>query len=121
LARSRAALSTRPRRIRRGRSRGVAGVLAQLLFEAADPLLEPSVGDGQPLERLLELEDELDTALPASIVDRLGFGSIHAPGFAGSTGDPCYVDLRLNAYARSPKLQEDFRQHSPRGRRQNQP
>ena len=52
LARSRAALSTRLRRIRRGRSRGVAGVLAQLLFEAADPLLEPSVGDGQPLERL---------------------------------------------------------------------
>jgi hypothetical protein len=56
-----------------------SGVLAQLLLEALDPRLQAGdlalIASGQ-------LDQELDARLTTGVIDRLGFGALHAKGFA---------------------------------------
>lgn len=83
------------RRVGRRRAGGVLGVLAQLLLEALDPRLQAGdlalVAGGQ-------LDQELDARLTTGVIDRLGFGALHAKGFARRRLCP---PTGLNAYLKA--------------------
>ncbi len=76
LACARSALGLRSsRRVGRRWTRGVLGVLAQLLLEPFDPRLQTSC---LALIARRQLDQELHASLAAGVIDRFGLGALHA-------------------------------------------
>jgi hypothetical protein len=73
----RATLLTRLWRILRRRAGARTRIYPRLLLKAAHPLLQPRVSSTQLIKRTRQLQDELDTALPPTVKDRLRLRALH--------------------------------------------
>jgi len=87
------ALRLYPERVLRGRTRRVTRALAQLLLELLDASLEPLIAR-------LKREDEVDTALPPRLVDRLRLVPLHDTRFGTRSEVPSRLKtIKLFSFA----------------------